>query len=188
MLYRIVTLTALALGGALLAKKFNRARGDQASSSIREEIDVGVPVRVAYDQFTRFAQFPRFMDGVRELRQLDEHRWHWRALVAGKEVEWEAEITEQLADTRIAWRSTSGTPNGGTVAFRSLSRARTRITLEMYAEPQDGAGSAADALDARRVQARASLKQFKEMIELPGQETSAWRNTVAAQPEAGPGS
>jgi uncharacterized membrane protein len=183
MLYRIVTMTALALGGALLAKKFDRARGDHASSSIREEIDVGVPVRVAYDQFTRFAQFPRFMDGVHELRQLDERRLHWRASVAGKEVEWEAEITEQVPDTRIAWHSTSGTPNGGAVAFRSLSRARTRITLELYAEPDDG--DAADAPDARRAQARASLKQFREMIELPGQETGAWRNTVAAQPEAG---
>jgi uncharacterized membrane protein len=180
MLYRIVTLTALALGSALFAKKMKRARGARSSSSIEETIDVSVPVRVAYDQFTRFAQFPRFMDGVHEVRQLDERRLHWRASVAGQELAWDAEITELVADTRIAWRSTAGTPNGGTVAFRSLSRARTRITLEMYAEPQDGAG--AGALDAQRTQARASLKQFKEMIELPGQETGAWRGTPAAQP------
>jgi uncharacterized membrane protein len=180
MLYRIVSMTALALGGALLAKKFKREHGADAGSSIREEIDVSVPVRVAYDQFTRFAQFPRFMAGVHEVRQLDERRLHWRASVAGKELVWDAEITEQVPDARIAWRSTSGAPNGGTVAFSSLSRARTRITLDLYEEPHEGGGPAADALDAQRKQARASLKQFKEMIELRGQETGAWRGTIAA--------
>ncbi len=185
MLYRIVTLTALALGGAFLAKQINKSHGTQSDSSVKEEIDVNVPVRVAYDQFTQFEEFPRFMEGVHEVRQLDDHRLHWRASVMGKEIEWDAEITEQIADSKIAWRSTSGTPNGGTVTFRSLSRARTRITLEMYYEPQDGIEMVADALGTVRMAARSNLKQFKEMIELRGQETGAWRGTIAPQTEAG---
>lgn len=185
MLYRIVTLTALAIGGAMLAKQMNKARGAQSDSSIKEEIDVNVPVRVAYDQFTQFEEFPRFMESVKEIKQLDDKRLHWRASIMGKEIEWDAEITEQIPDSRIAWRSTSGTPNGGTVSFRSLSRSRTRVTLEMYYEPQDGIEMAGDALGAVRSEARSNLKSFKEMIELRGQETGAWRGTIAPQTEAG---
>ncbi len=185
MLYRIVTLTALALGGAMLAKQLRKGREAGSDSSIREEIDVNVPVRVAYDQFTQFEEFPRFMESVHEIKQLDDKRLHWRASVMGKDVEWDAEITEQIPDSRIAWRSTSGTPNGGTVSFRSLSRSRTRITLEMYYEPQDGIEMVGDALGAVRAEARGNLKSFKEMIELRGQETGAWRGTIGPQTEAG---
>lgn len=179
MLSRIARLAALALAGVLLRKKIASSRGGQSGSSSSETIVVSVPVRVAYDQFAQFEGFPRFMDSVHELRQLDARRLHWRGSVAGKDTEWDAEITEQVADSRIAWRSTSGVPNGGTVTFRSLSRARTRITLDLYDEPQDGVERAAGAL---RQQARANLKQFKEMIELRGQDTGAWRATFAAQP------
>ncbi|WP_426210192.1 SRPBCC family protein [Massilia sp. TWP1-3-3] len=185
MLYRIVTLTALALGGALLAKQMKQSRGVQSPSSVEEDIDVNVPVRVAYDQFTQFEEFPRFMDSVHEVKQLDDKRLHWHASIAGKDIEWDAEITEQVPDKRIAWRSTSGTPNGGSVTFRSLSRSRTRITLEMYYEPQNGIEMVGDALGAVRATARGNLKNFKEMIELRGQETGAWRGTIAPQPEAG---
>ena len=185
MLYRIVTLTALAVGGALLAKQMNKSRGAQAGSSIKEEIDVNVPVRVAYDQFTQFEEFPRFMESVKEIKQLDDKRLHWRASIMGKEIEWDAEITEQIPDSKIAWRSTSGTPNGGTVSFKSLSRARTRVTLEMYYEPQDGLEMVGDALGAVRAEARGNLKSFKEMIEVSGQETGAWRGTITPQTELG---
>ncbi len=96
----------------------------------------------------------------------------------GKPIEWDAEITEQLPDQKIAWRSTSGTPNGGTVSFRSLSRGRTRVTLQMYYEPQDGIDMVGDALGAVRSEARSNLKSFKEMIEMRGQETGGWRGTI----------
>ena len=185
MLYRIVTLTALAIGGAMLAKQMSKARGAQSDSSIKEEIDVNVPVRVAYDQFTQFEEFPRFMESVKEIKQLDDKRLHWCASIMGKEIEWDAEITEQIPDSKIAWRSTSGTPNGGTVSFRSLSRSRTRVTLEMYYEPQDGIEMVGEALGAVRLEARGNLKSFKEMIELRGQETGAWRGTITPQTEAG---
>ena len=185
MFYRIVTMTALAIGGALLAKQMKKSSSGQSSSSVREEVDVNVPVRVAYDQFTQFEEFPRFMESVHEIKQLDDKRLHWRASVMGKEIEWDAEITEQIPDNRISWRSTSGTPNGGTVSFRSLSRSRTRVTLEMYYEPQDGIEMVGDALGAVRAEARGNLKNFKEMIEMRGQETGAWRGTITPQTEAG---
>ena len=186
MLSRIVTLAALAIGGALLAKQMKQSPGTQSPSSVKEDIDVAVPVRVAYDQFTQFEEFPRFMEGVHEVRQLDDKRLHWQASVFGKETEWDAEITEKIPDNRIAWRSTSGMPNGATVTFRNLSRARTRITLDMYYEPQDGIEMLGDALGAVRAQARSNLKKFKEMIELRGQETGAWRATITPQAGAGP--
>ena len=185
MLYRIVTLTALAVGGAMLAKKMKQSRGTQSSSSVKEDIDVNVPVRVAYDQFTQFEEFPRFMKSVHEVKQLDDKRLHWHASVLGKDIEWDAEITEQTPDQSISWRSTSGTPNGGSVTFRSLSRSRTRVTLEMYYEPQDGVEMIGDALGAVRLEARTNLKNFKEMIETRGQETGAWRGSINPQTEAG---
>lgn len=185
MLSRIVTLTALAIGGALLAKQMKQSRGTPSTSSVKEDIDVNVPVRVAYDQFTQFEEFPRFMESVHEVKQIDDKRLHWHASVFGKDIEWDAEITEQIPDDRIAWRSTSGTPNGGTVILRNLSRSRTRITLEMYYEPQDGIEMVGDALGAVRAQARSNLKKFKEMIELRGQETGAWRGTITPQTQPG---
>lgn len=184
MLNRIFTLTALAVGGALLANQIKKNRSAGSQSSVRESIDVNVPVRTAYDQWTQFEEFPRFMDSVHELRQLDDKRLHWRADVAGKEIEWDAEITEQIPDQRIAWRSTTGTPNSGIVSFRRLSDARTRITLEMQYEPQDAVESVGDMLGAVRMEAKNNLKRFKEMIEQRGQETGAWRGTITDQSEA----
>jgi uncharacterized membrane protein len=185
MLYRLVTLTALALGGAFIAKQYRHVRGGQSVSPVRETVDVNVPVRVAYDQFTQFEQLPRFMHSVHEVRQQDDRHLHWRATVMGREVEWDAEITEQIPDQKIAWRSTSGTPNGGAVTFRSLGRSRTRVTLEMDYAPQDAIDEASDALGAVRATARANLKNFKEMIELGGRDTGEWRAPVAPHNEAG---
>jgi uncharacterized membrane protein len=178
MLSRIITIAALAVGGAVLAKQMQKNKGQASDSHVSESVDVNVPVRVAYDQFTQFEEFPRFMDSVHEVRQLDDKRLHWKATVFGKPIEWEAEITEQIPDQTIAWRSTSGTPNGGTVTFRSLSKSRTRVTLEMYYEPTDGVEMVGDALGAVRMEARGNLKKFKEMIETRGQETGAWRGTI----------
>lgn len=183
MLARIVTLTALAVGGALLAKQMKKsANAGQDDSSVRESIDVNVPIRAAYDQFTQFEEFPRFMDSVHEIRQLDDKRLHWKADVMGKPIEWDAEITEQIPDQKIAWRSTSGTPNEGVVTFQSLGRSRTRVTLQMSYQPQDAVESIGDTLGAVRMEAKGNLKKFKEMIEQRGgQETGAWRGTINSQ-------
>ena len=180
MLARIVTLTALAVGGTLLAKQMKKSGAAGKDSTVRESVDVNAPLRAAYDQWTQFEEFPRFMDSVREIRQLDDKRLHWKAEVFGKEIEWDAEITAQIPDKKIAWRSTSGTPNEGVVTFQELSRGRTRITLQMAYEPQDALESVGDALGAVRMEARGNLKKFKEMIEQRGgQETGAWRGTIS---------
>ena len=86
-------------------------------STMEETIEIDVPVSTAYNQWTQFEEFPKFMEGVREVRQLDDTHLHWRAEIGGKEEEWDAEITEQVPDTRIAWRSTGGVQNSGTVSF-----------------------------------------------------------------------
>ena len=180
MLGRLVTLTALAVGGALLAKQMKKSGAAGNESSVRESIDVNVPLRAAYDQFTQFEEFPLFMDSVHEIKQLDDKRLHWKADVAGKPIEWDAEITEQIPDKKIAWRSTSGTPNQGVVTFQDLSRGRTRVTLEMMYQPTDPLEMVGDALGAVRMEAKGNLKKFKEMIEQRGgQETGAWRGTIA---------
>src|ERR671918_2106146 len=94
-------------------------------------IEVNVPVRTAYNQWTQFEEFPHFMEGVEEVRQLDDKRLHWRAKIAGKTEEWDAEITEQTPDQRIAWRSTTGAENSGAVSFASLGPDRTRVTVRI---------------------------------------------------------
>src|SRR2546423_9303924 len=102
-------------------------------ATIQKTIEVPVPVREAYNQWTQFESFPRFMEGVEEVRQLDDRRLHWRARVGGRDVEWDAEITEQVPDTRIAWRSTQGRETAGVVAFQRLDDTHTQVSLQMEA-------------------------------------------------------
>jgi len=179
MLNRIVTVAALAVGGAILSKQLKKTRDSGTMSSITESIEVNVPVRTAYNQWTQFEEFPRFMDSVQEVQQLSDTRLHWRAKVAAKEEEWDAEITEQVPDKRIAWRSTSGVRNAGVVTFHRLSDNSTRITLQMDYDPQSFTEQIGDALGAVRMEVRGNLKRFKEMIEGRGTESGAWRGTVA---------
>jgi uncharacterized membrane protein len=146
--------------------------------SIEKSIDVNVPVRTAYDQWTQFEEFPRFMEGVQEVRQLDDTHLHWRAAVGGKEKEWDAVITEQIPDERIAWRTTSGAENAGVVTFHRLGPDQTRIMLQVEYDPEGLVENTGDAMGfvSRRVEG--DLKRFKEFIENRGRETGAWRRTV----------
>jgi uncharacterized membrane protein len=178
MLNRIVTVAALAAGGILLSRQLKKLRGS-GSSTVQESIDVNVPVSTAYNQWTQFEDFPKFMDGVEEVRQLDDTHLHWRAKVAGKEEEWDAEITEQIPDKRIAWRSISGVPNAGVVTFHKISDDKTRVTLQMDYTPQSVDEKVGDAVGLVKMQAKESLKRFKEFIESRGKETGAWRGSVA---------
>jgi len=100
--------------------------------TVKKSIEVDVPVRVGYDQWTQFEEFPRFMEGVEEVQQLDDKRLHWRAKVGGRVEEWDAEIAEQVPDKIIAWRSTSGARNEGIVRFVPLGESKTKIELEMH--------------------------------------------------------
>jgi uncharacterized membrane protein len=178
MLNRVVTVAALAVGGMMLSKKMKN-RGSGTQSSIVETIEVNVPVRTAYNQWTQFEDFPKFMDSVHEVRQLDDKHLHWRANVAGEEKEWDAEITEQIPDKRIAWRSVTGVPNGGVVTFHKISDDVTRITLQMDYQPEGPLEKLGDALGAVRMEARRNLQKFKEMLESRGKETGAWRGSIA---------
>ena len=146
---------------------------------ITDSIDVEVPVSTAYNQWTQFEEFPQFMEGVEEVRQLDDTTLRWVASIGGKRAEWQAEILEQHADRQISWVTGEGKRTRGTVSFESLGPARTRIELSMSysAEgPRELIGSAA-GLDARRV--RGDLERFKTFIESRGTETGAWRGDVS---------
>ncbi len=179
MLGRIVTAAAIAAGGVILSKKFRKSREQDMSSTVEESIDVNVPLSTTYNQWTQFEDFPKFMESVQEVRQLDNTHLHWRATVAGKEKEWDAEITEQIPDERIAWRAIGGVRNGGVVTFHKLSDTKTRIMLQMDYEPRSAGEKVGDAFGLVKMQTRANLKRFKEMLEGRGTETGAWRGTVA---------
>ncbi len=147
-------------------------------SRFEESIDVNVPVSVAYDQWTRFEDFPSFMDGVEEVDQLDDKRLHWKASIAGKETEWDAEITDQTPDQRVAWRATDGTENGGAVLFEPLGTARTQVTLRLDAEPRGVVEKAGDALGFLKRQVHDDLMKFKEQVEKRGMTGPGWRGEI----------
>jgi uncharacterized membrane protein len=147
-------------------------------ATVQESIEVEVPVRTAYNQWTQFEEFPEFMEGIEEVRQKDDRHLHWRASIGGKTEEWDAEITEQTPDRRVAWRSTNGLQNAGAVEFQPVGEDRTRITVEMDWDDEgfvEKAGSTL-GLDSRRV--KNDLERFKELIESRGHETGAWRGEV----------
>src|SRR5215208_4872945 len=135
------------------------------ASTIEKSIDVDVPVRTAYDQWTQFEEFPRFMEGVEEVRQLDDKRLHWRAKIGGKEEAWDAEITEQIPDERVAWRSTTGSPNAGVVTFHHLNPTTTRVMLQLEYDPEGLVENVGDALGVVSRRVEGDLKRFKEFIE-----------------------
>lgn len=150
-------------------------------ASATKHVDVAVPVSTAYNQWTQFEEFPRFMEGVKEVAQLDERRLHWRAEIGGKETEWDAEITEQRPDERVAWRSTTGAKNAGVVTFHHLAENRSRVTLQMEYEPEGVVESVGSALGMVGHRVQGDLERFKEFIESRGQETGAWRGTIDQQ-------
>jgi uncharacterized membrane protein len=175
---RLLTIAALAVGGMLLSKQLGKSRASGMMSSTMDSIDVNVPVSTAYNQWTQFEELPKFMDSVHEIRQVDDTHLHWRASVAGKEEEWDAEITEQSPDKRIAWRSTGGVKNAGVVTFHKITDNTTRVTLQMDYDPQSFDEKVGDALGMVKLQLKNNLKSYKELLEGKGQETGAWRGTV----------
>ncbi|MGH3104562.1 MAG: SRPBCC family protein [Gaiellaceae bacterium] len=147
-------------------------------SKIEESIELEVPVNAAYNQWTQFEEFPRFMEGVEKVQQLDDTHTHWVVSLAGKQKEFDAEITEQIPDTRIAWKSTSGVEQAGAVDFHPLDAERCQIMLALDAEPEGAAETAADMVGILRRRVRGDLERFKEMLEDRGRETGAWRGEV----------
>ena len=147
-------------------------------STIEESIDVEVPVRTAYDQWTQFEEFPRFMDGVESVTQIDDTHLHWVAEIAGVRREWDAEISEQHPDERVAWWATDGTTNAGVVTFHRLSDTTTRVMLQLDFEPDGLKEKAGDMLGFVRRRAVGDLGRFKEYIEGKGHQTGGWRGDV----------
>ncbi|HWP11550.1 MAG TPA: SRPBCC family protein [Ramlibacter sp.] len=175
---RIGAVAALALGGLLLSNQLRKARASGASYSVDESLEVNVPVSTAYNQWTQFAEFPRFMDSVQEVKQLDDTHLHWRASVAGKTKEWDAEITEQIPDQRIAWRSTSGVKNEGVVTFNRIADNKTKIVLHIDCQPETAGEKIGVAVGGVKLTARGNLRRFRDLIEGRGVETGAWRGTI----------
>ena len=147
-------------------------------AEITKSIEVNVPLNTAYNQWTQFEEFPRFMEGVEQVTQLDDQRLHWAASVGGQRKEWYARITEQVPDERIAWTSEGGAFTAGVVTFHRISPDTTRITLQMEYDPESIVEEVGDKLGfvSRRVEA--DLERFKEFIESRGQETGAWRGAI----------
>ena len=145
---------------------------------IEKHIDVDVPVRTVYNQWTQFESFPRFMEGVEEVRQVDDTHLHWRAKVGGTMQEWDAVITEQTPDERIAWRSTSGDDNAGVVTFHRLGDHQTRVMLQLEYDPDGVMEHVGDALGFMDRRVSGDLHRFKEFIEGLGAATGGWRGTV----------
>jgi uncharacterized membrane protein len=149
-------------------------------ATITESVDVAVPVRVAYDQWTQFEEFPAFMEGVEQIRQIDDTHLHWVAEVGGKREEWDAEITEQHPDERVAWTARGGKGNAGVVTFHRLNDDETRVTVQMDWQPEGVMENVGAALGFDDRQVSKDLGRFKELIESRGAATGGWRGDIPA--------
>jgi uncharacterized membrane protein len=148
-------------------------------SGVTETIDVHVPVQTAYNQWTQFESFPQFMGGVESIRQLDDRRTHWVTKVGGVQREFDAEITEQRPDERIAWRSVGGdTRHAGVVTFDRLGDADTRVTIQLDWQPEGVVEKVGSAVGVQDRQVKADAKRFKEFIEQRGRETGQRRGDM----------
>ena len=147
-------------------------------ASVEKSIEVNVPVKTVYNQWTQFAEFPQFMEGVEQVKQLDDARLHWVAEVAGVRREWDARITEQLPDERIAWTAEGGAQNAGVVTFHKLNDSTTKVMLQLDYEPEGAVEQIGDKLGFVTRRVEGDLERFKQFIESRGSETGAWRGTI----------
>ena len=147
-------------------------------TDVTESVDVNVPVTTAYNQWTQFESFPRFMDGVESVRQIDDRHTHWVTEIAGVRREFDAEITEQHPDERIAWTSVDGPKQAGVVTFHRLDENSSRVMLQMDFEPEGLVETAGDKLGVVSRRVEGDLKRFKSFIESRGTEEGAWRGDV----------
>ena len=149
------------------------------TTTIEQSIDLDVPVRAAYDQWTRFEEFPQFMKGVEEIRQTDDRHLHWVAELGGTRHEWDAEITEQHPDERVAWRNTDGKDNAGVVTFHKLSDTSSRVMVQIDFVPEGIKEKVGSAINAPDRQVKGDLERFKELVEAKGGPVEGgWRGEV----------
>jgi uncharacterized membrane protein len=147
-------------------------------AEVKESVEVNVPVSTAYNQWTQFEEFPSFMENVESVTQLDDTHLRWIAEVGGKRQEWKAEITQQVPDEIIAWRSTEGQENAGSVRFESLGADSTKIDVTLTWEPEGIVEAAADRIGISERALSVDLGRFKELVESRGVESGAWRGEV----------
>ena len=152
-------------------------------STVTESVDVHVPVHTAYDQWTQFEEFPRFMEGVEQIRQVSDTLTHWKIKIGGVEREFDAEITEQRPDERVAWNSVDGASHAGVVTFHRLDQEHTRVTLQLDTAPEGLVETLGDKLGIVRHRAKGDMERFKHYIEERGAETGAYRDTVEPSPQ-----
>lgn len=148
---------------------------------IRKTIEVDVPVHTAYNQWTQFEEFPRFMEGVEYVKQIDDKNLRWRANMYGKVEEWDAIIEQQEPDQHITWHSTSGRRNAGEVEFQPIGTNRTLVELEMAYDPEGAVENVGTWLGLVDGRIQGDLQRFKEFIESRGTETGAWRGKIENQ-------
>lgn len=141
-------------------------------------IDIDVPVRVAYDQWTQFESFPHFMEGVESVVQVDDRTLDWTASIAGQRREWRAVITDQTPDVRVAWKSVDGSENAGAVLFDAIGPETTKITLRIDADPEGPVETVGAALGFLERRVEGDLERFKEFIEARRMPTGAWRGEI----------
>lgn len=148
------------------------------TTQVEKSIEVDVPLSAAYNQWTQFEEFPQFMGGVTEVRQLGDNRMHWVAEIAGVKREWDAVVLEQIPDEKIAWAATSGATNAGAVRFAPLGAGSTQVTLSLEFEAEGLVEQVGETLHIVERQAVSDLNKFKSFIESRGSETGAWRGSV----------
>ncbi len=145
---------------------------------VEKTVEIDRPLRMVYDQWTQFEEFPRFMDGVEEVHQIDDRTLHWKAKIAGKTEEWTAEIVNQQPDLSIAWRHTRGAVNSGVVMFAPIDAESCRVTLALEYDPKGFIEKAGDILGVVSRRVEGDLERFKRFVEERGSETGAWRGAI----------
>ena len=148
------------------------------TTKVEKSILVNVPVSTAYNQWTQFEDFPRFMGGVKSVTQLDDDRLEWVAEIAGVRRQWTARILEQVPDQKVAWAATEGATNAGAVTFEDVGAGQTSVRLSLEYEPEGLLEKVGDKLNIVENQAEADLDRFKAFIEAQGYATGAWRGSV----------
>ncbi|MFC5731631.1 MULTISPECIES: SRPBCC family protein [Nocardioides] len=150
-------------------------------TQIQQSIDVDVPASVAYNQWTQFESFPEFMSGVESITQVDDTHLHWVTNIAGVEREFDAEMTEQHPDERVAWASTGGeAQHAGVVTFHRLDDEKSRVMVQIDWKPSGIVEKVGSAVNVDEHRVKGDLERFKEFIESRGRETGAWRGDVPA--------
>ncbi len=146
---------------------------------VAKSIEIEKPLRMVYDQWTQFEEFPRFMEGVEEVVQHGDRILHWKAKIGGKVEEWDAEIVDQVPDQQIAWRHTRGAVNRGVVSFMPLDGERCKVTLALEYDPNGFVEKVGDVLGVVSRRVEGDLERFKKFVEERQEETGAWRGQIS---------